>query len=358
MRSFDVIPISVCSFAARPTAGETGPAAAAWSHLEDLNAKAREEVPVGVNAVEFYSDRDKALHDAAADFVRKFPNDAHEPQAVLWKLETTDFPDDANQKLALLHQNELEAKSLEENTTIPADFRYGAEHILLMQWLDNSDLISSGDQATAIENRIATLLRTNPAEPQTVTFQLGSANLMLRFDHDRGIALLEELGRASDKNLANAAAAQLRKAQIIGKPIELRFTAADGSSVDLATLRGSVVLIDFWASWCPDCIRETPTVKSVYEKYKDKGFAVIGISLDKDEQAMSNYIAKKLIPWPQYFDGKGWANDFATKFGVHAIPDLWLINQHGEVTATGASAKELDSKLAQLLGQSQNPPGN
>ena len=61
---------------------------------------------------------------------------------------------------------------------------------------------------------------------------------------------------------------------------------------------------------------------------------------------------------PQYFDGKGWANDFATKFGVHAIPDLWLINQRGEVAATDASAQELDSKLAQLLGSGQKTSSN
>jgi thiol-disulfide isomerase/thioredoxin len=173
---------------------------------------------------------------------------------------------------------------------------------------------------------------------------------MLQFDRDKGIALLQELAKSSDRNLAEAAAAQLTKVQIIGRPLDLQFESIDGSPVDLAALRGKVVLIDFWASWCPDCIRETPTVRSVYQKFKDKGFAVIGISLDKDRQAMSNYIAKKLIPWPQYFDGKGWANDFATRFGVRAIPELWLINQRGEVVATDVSANQLEAKLSQMIG--------
>jgi thiol-disulfide isomerase/thioredoxin len=330
---------------------DAAPAAtAAWSHVEDLNAKANESVPLGVNAVEFYAGRNKALHDAATDFARKFPNDVHEPQAMLWKLNTTDFPESNEQKLAILHQNELDAQSLENDAALPANLRYEAEQIILMQWLDNPDLIVTSDQASAIENRIAELLQKNPQEPRAITFQLARAGLMLRFDHDKGIARLQELAESSDRNLAEGAAAQLAKVQIIGRPLDLQFEGIDGSPVDLADLRGKVVLLDFWASWCPDCVRETPTVRSVYQKYKDKGFAVIGISLDKDRQAMSNYIAKKLIPWPQYFDGKGWGNDFATRFGVRAIPELWLINQRGEVVATDVSANQLEAKLSQMIG--------
>ena len=136
---------------------------------------------------------------------------------------------------------------------------------------------------------------------------------------------------------------------MIGQPVDFQFTAVDGSSVDLRTLRGKVVLVDFWASWCPDCIREMPAIRQTYQKYKDRGFAVVGISLDKDAQALSNFVARKLIPWPQYFDGKGWENDFATKYGVHAIPEMWLINQRGEVVSTDISVDELDQKIEQLM---------
>lgn len=340
------------SLAAISNASDTA-APALWAHVEELNVRANENVQIGINAVEFYSERNKALHDAATDFAQKFPNDVHAPQAILWKLDTTDFSGSSEQKLALLHQNEMDAQSLENNTALPANLRYQAEHILLMQWLDNSDLITTRDQAAGIENRMTNLLEKNPQDPRAISFQLGRAGLMLRFDHDKGIALLQDLAKSADQNLAEGAASQLAKTRIIGKPLDLQFTAVDGSSVDLSAMRGRVVLIDFWASWCPDCIRETPEVRAVYQKYKDKGFNVIGISLDKDQQAMSNYIAKKLIPWPQYFDGRGWANDFATRFGVRAIPELWLINQRGEVVSTDVSAHQLETKLVQLLGPGQ-----
>ncbi len=358
MRSLVVLCIAISAASAATSNAQDSAAAGPWSHVKELSAKANEKVPIGINAVEFYAERNKALHDSAADFAQKFSNDVHTPQAILWKLDSTDFSGSNEQKLAILHQNETDARSLEDNTALPANLRYQAEHILLMQWLDNTDLITANDQADGIEDRIASLLEKNPQDPRAVTFQLAEAGLMLRFDPQRGMARLEELAKSPDPNLAAAAAAQLVKARIIGKPLDLQFTAVDGSSVDLSAMRGKVVLIDFWASWCPDCIRESPAVRGVYQKYKDKGFDVIGISLDKDQQAMSNYIAKKLIPWPQYFDGKGWGNDFATRFGVRAIPELWLINQRGEVVATDISADKLETKLVQLIGGGRQVSGN
>ena len=326
-----------------------GPADTAWSRLEELNAKANEPVPVGTNAVEFYAGREKALHDAAIEFVQQFPTDAHRPQVIFWKIETTDFQQPAAQRIDLLRQNELEARPIVEDMMLPQDLRSQIQRTILTQWLDNSDLITTPNLAAEIEERIADLVRNNQAEPQDVSFQLARTDLMLRFDHEKGLALLEELIKGPDQNLAEAAKARLQKAQKIGQPMDLQFTAVDGSSVDLRTLRGNIVLVDFWASWCPDCIREMPAVRQTYQKYKDKGFAVIGISLDKDAQALSNFVARKLIPWPQYFDGKGWGNEFATKYGVRAIPEMWLINQRGEVVSTDISPEQLEQRIEQLL---------
>jgi thiol-disulfide isomerase/thioredoxin len=323
-------------------------AGSAWSQLQALDAQVHEKVPIGTNAVEFYAVREKALHESAADFARRFPRDAHAPQATLWKIQTTDFPDPADQRIALLRQNETEARSLVEDPALPATFRFEVESTILTQWLDRPDLIGP-DQAANLEDRIAKLIQSNAAEPALVSFQLARADLMLRFDHEKGMAFLRELTRAPEQNLANAAKARMVKEQIIGQPVSFQFTAADGSSVDTSELRGKVVLVDFWASWCPDCLREMPAVRRTYQKYKDKGFAVIGISLDKDAQALANLVARKLIPWPQYFDGKGWENDFATKYGVHSIPEMWLINQRGKVASTDVTVEQLEQRIEQLL---------
>ena len=323
---------------------------AAWQHLQELNTKTYEKVPIGVNAAEFYAVRGKMLHDAAVGFVKQFPNDVHEPEAMLWKIATTDFPESAGLRIALIRENELDGKTIINNPALPENLRYDVQRTILTQWLDNPDLITAPDQAANLEERIASLIEKNPAEPRIISFQIARADLLLRFDHAKGMTILENLMKAPDQNLADAAKRRLLKAEMIGKPVDIRFTATDGSTVDTQALRGMVVLVDFWASWCPDCIREMPTVRKTYQKYQGKGLSIIGISLDKDEQALANFVAKKLIPWPQYFDGKGWETELATKYAVRAIPEMWLINQQGAVVSTEVPIEQLDQKIGELLG--------
>jgi thiol-disulfide isomerase/thioredoxin len=347
MRS--IVVLCICLRALTSISIAAGPADSAWSQLQELKEKTNAKVPVGTNAVEFYAGREKSLHDAAAEFAQQFPNDAHRPQALLWKIATTDFEGSIEQRTAQLQQNETDGRSILADTALSQDLRFQVQRTILSQWLDNPDLITTSSQAAEIEERIAELARANPTEPRAVSLKLGRAKLMLRFDHEKGLEALQDLISGPDQNLADAARAQLLKAQMIGKPVDLQFTALDGSAVDVQALRGNIILVDFWASWCPDCIRELPTLRRTYQKYKEKGFTVIGISLDKDEQALSNFVAKKLIPWPQYFDGQGWQSQYATKYGVRAIPEMWLINQRGEVVSTDISAEQLDQRIQQLI---------
>jgi len=135
-----------------------------------------------------------------------------------------------------------------------------------------------------------------------------------------------------------------------GQPLDLKFEAADGSTVDLAQMRGKVVLIDFWATWCGPCMKEVPNVVAAYQKYHDKGFEVVGISLDKDKAAMLRTTAQKGMTWPQYFDGKSWDNAISTAFGIRSIPTMWLVNKKGVVAIPNARA-DLDGGIAKLLAE-------
>src|SRR5580704_5588331 len=107
MRSLAVLCIFLGLFAL--TSNAENAAGSAWVQLQALNTQAHAPVPIGTNAVEFYAGREKALHESAAAFAKRFPNDAHKPQAMLWKIQTTDFPDPADQRIALLLQNEMDA---------------------------------------------------------------------------------------------------------------------------------------------------------------------------------------------------------------------------------------------------------
>lgn len=136
----------------------------------------------------------------------------------------------------------------------------------------------------------------------------------------------------------------------VGKPIGLKFTAADGAPFDIEKLRGKVVLVDFWATWCGPCMKEVPNVVAAYEKYHSKGFEIVGISLDKNKDTMLNVTKQKSMTWPQYFDGKGWGNEVSTRFGIRSIPSMWLVDKKGIVVTTDAWGR-LDSILATLLAQ-------
>jgi thiol-disulfide isomerase/thioredoxin len=132
------------------------------------------------------------------------------------------------------------------------------------------------------------------------------------------------------------------------KPLDMSFTALDGRSVDLAKLRGKVVLVDFWATWCQPCVAETPKVLAVYQKYHQLGLEIVGISLDEDKDALQKYLADNKMPWPQYFDGKKWSNRFVLQFGIDSIPAMWLVGKDGKVVTMDASG-DLDAGIGKLV---------
>ena len=108
----------------------------------------------------------------------------------------------------------------------------------------------------------------------------------------------------------------------------------------MANFKGKVVMVDFWATWCGPCVGEVPNVVAAYKKYHDKGFEIIGVSLDRDGDLdkMKSFTKDKEMPWPQYFDGGFWTNKLAVKYGINSIPATFLLDGSGIIIAKNARA--------------------
>jgi peroxiredoxin len=123
----------------------------------------------------------------------------------------------------------------------------------------------------------------------------------------------------------------------------------EGEIVKLSSLRGKVVLIDFWASWCRPCRMENPNVKRVYDKYKDKGFEIYGVSLDKAKDRWVSAIKADGLPWEHVSDLKGWQNEAAQRYMVSSIPFTVLLDKNGRIIAKGLRAEALENKLEEIF---------
>lgn len=125
----------------------------------------------------------------------------------------------------------------------------------------------------------------------------------------------------------------------------------DGKPLSIAAFKGKVVLVDFWATWCGPCVRELPNVIKAYEKYHDKGMEIVGISLDNEEDALRAFMKKNKMTWQQYFDGKGWQNRLAVKYGVNSIPATYLLDKEGKIIAKDLRGEELVAQLEKALAK-------
>jgi thiol-disulfide isomerase/thioredoxin len=128
----------------------------------------------------------------------------------------------------------------------------------------------------------------------------------------------------------------------------------DGQPLSVAGYKGKVVMVDFWATWCGPCVGEVPNVAKVYEKYHDKGFEIIGVSLDQDgnKDKLISFTKEHNMPWRQYFDGKFWNNDLAVKYGIRSIPAAYLLDGTGKIIAKGGGIRGegLEPAVQKALG--------
>ncbi|MBC3784426.1 TlpA disulfide reductase family protein [Spirosoma utsteinense] len=134
---------------------------------------------------------------------------------------------------------------------------------------------------------------------------------------------------------------------------EITLSDTTGNAVALSSLRGKYVLVDFWASWCGPCRAENPNVVRMYNKYKDKGFTIYSVSLDKTKTEWQRAIRNDNLPWTHVSDLKFWQSAAAQQYGVQAIPATFLLDKEGKIIAKNLRGEALEQKLEEILKSGQ-----
>jgi peroxiredoxin len=168
---------------------------------------------------------------------------------------------------------------------------------------------------------------------------------------------VDKYSHLNPKIVATATAAlgdlpSMRQLSVGNEPIPFSVKDIEGKTLTLASYKGKVVLLDFWATWCMPCKQEMPNVLRIHDRFHKKGFEIIGISLDSDRVALDRYIKSNKMTWPQYFDGRGWQNGVAEIYKVRSIPATYLIDKQGKIRYRSLRGAELERAVEMLLAES------
>jgi thiol-disulfide isomerase/thioredoxin len=203
----------------------------------------------------------------------------------------------------------------------------------------NQSNILMVDKISKNTNMYSSIMAIQALDPDKYSdlYKSLDAGLSKKFPNDKNVIMFHEVvERMLSTNIGQFAP-------------EISLPSPDGKEIALSSLKGKLVLIDFWASWCGPCRKEMPNVIKIYSKFKNKGFEIYGVSLDQDKEKWMEAITKDGINWPQVSDLKYWDNVAARIYNVQGIPYTVLIDKDGKIIAKNLRGQELEKKIAEVL---------
>lgn len=200
-------------------------------------------------------------------------------------------------------------------------------------------------------NTIDSLISKDPASPANA--YLFARNCAPQMDYTQVNEYRQKFAASLNGteyiNQIDTLLSQLKNLQVGAVAPDFTLPDTEGNPVQLSSLRGNYVLIDFWASWCPDCRKENPNVVTAYNTFKDEKFKILGVSLDTKKEPWINAIEKDNLTWMHVSDLKGWDSDIARLYVIKWIPRNYLLDPDGVILASGLEGEALTQKLQEIF---------
>lgn len=302
------------------------------------------------------ADRLKALSQRMAEAMRrgkmleeKYPDSPDLHDVRMQMLQAANF-------LVMLRDDAASRKRLSAvvkrilSSSAPMDQKLLADRVMLYTNISKPDPSAPADLGRTIRDFVKRYEKTPVAPEATVNaHQFALRILEMELASDLRKQLTDRFGK-------NPEVAGYLKELHVGKPFTASLVRLDGTRLKLPDdLRGKVVVIDFWATWCRPCLEAMPEMKRLYAKYKDKGMEIVAISLDTRRSSLEAYIRKQKLGWIHTFTGKGWKDPTASRYGVDGIPSVWVVGRDGKVVSDQASGR-LDYVIARSLKMPRSGP--
>lgn len=237
-------------------------------------------------------------------------------------------------------------------------FMKGADSVAAGFMTDSLQIVVSGKREQALQERrrILTTFIQKSKSPAAICYALGQfdefmpASDLKKITDDAASRFPEHSGLARFKSLLTVQAPERSSYALLNQQApEIKLPTPNGDSLALSSLKGSYVLIDFWASWCGPCRRENPNVVAAYNSFKDKNFTILGVSLDKDKESWVEAIQQDGLTWPQVSDLKYWNSSVVSQYQFDGIPFNVLLDTTGKIIASNLRGADLTKKLSEVI---------